>query len=159
MRMIMGQYQLPLFPAGNTIVTRDLSFEQREGKISYFYGLLPIFSHDKDDVATFRMITSQFYVNGYVKQSEIVNAFGVTKISVKRSVALYRIKGVKGFYEPRKTRGAVVLTPTVLTTIQDLIDKDIGIKEIAKQLNLKHDTLSKAVKAGKLHLSAKKKRL
>ena len=68
----MGQYQLPLFPAGSTIVTRALSFEQREGKISYFYGLLPIFSHDKDDVATFRMITSQFYVNGYVKQSEIV---------------------------------------------------------------------------------------
>lgn len=155
----MGQYQLPLFPAGSTIVTRDLSFEQREGKISYFYGSLPIFSHDKDDVATFRMITSQFYVNGYVKQSEIVNAFGVTKISVKRSVALYRIKGIKGFYEPRKTRGAVVLTPIVLTTIQDLIDKDIGIKEIAKQLDLKHDTLSKAVKAGKLHLPAKKKRL
>ena len=155
----MGQYQLPLFPAGSTIVTRALSFEQREGKISYFYGLLPIFSHDKDDVATFRMITSQFYVNGYVKQSEIVNAFGVTKISVKRSVALYKTKGIKGFYEPRKTRGAVVLTPTVLTTIQDLIDKDIGIKEIAKQLDLKHDTLSKAVKAGKLHLPAKKKRL
>ena len=79
----MGQYQLPIFPEGSTLVTRDLFFERREGKISYFYGSLPIFSHDEDDVATFRMITSQFYVNGYVKQSEIVNAFGVTKISVK----------------------------------------------------------------------------
>lgn len=156
---MMGQYQLPIFPEGSTLVTRDLFFERREGKISYFYGSLPIFSHDEDDVATFRMITSQFYVNGYVKQSEIVNAFGVTKISVKRSVALYRTKGIKGFYQPRKTRGAAVLTNSVLTNIQDLIDKGLDIKEISKQLDLKYDTLSKAVKAGKLHLTTKKKSL
>jgi len=153
----MGQCQLPLFPVGSTLITHDLFFEKRGGTINYFYGSLPIFSHDEDDVATFRMITSQFHINGYVKQSEIVKAFGVTKISVKRSVALYRKKGVKGFYQPRKTRGAAVLTPTVLTTIQDLLDEGLGIKVIAKQIDLKHDTLSKAVKAGKLHLPAKKK--
>ena len=126
---------------------------------AYFYGSLPIFSHDEDDVATFRMITSQFYVNGYVKQSEIANAFGVTKISVKRSVALYKTKGVKGFYQARKTRGAAVLTPAVLANIQDLLDKGLGIKQISKQIDLKHDTISKAVKSGKLHFAAKKKSL
>ena len=33
-----------------------------------------------------RMITSQFCASGYTKQSDIIRAFGVTSISVKRSV-------------------------------------------------------------------------
>jgi hypothetical protein len=36
------------------------------------------------------MITSQFCVNGCAKQSDIIRAFGVTSISVKRSVKTYR---------------------------------------------------------------------
>jgi hypothetical protein len=31
---------------------------------------LPVFSHAENDVATFRMITSQFCVNGTAKQSQ-----------------------------------------------------------------------------------------
>jgi len=123
---MMGQCQLPLFPVGSTLITHDLFFEKRSGTIN-----------------------SQFHINGYVKQSDIVKAFGVTKISVKRRVALYRKKGVKGFYQPRKTRGAAILTLPVLTTIQHLLDEDLSLKDIANQLDLKQDTLAKAVKAGK----------
>jgi hypothetical protein len=47
-------------------------------------------------------------VSGYAKQSEFIRAFGVTSISVKRSVKLYREKGARGFYAPRVTRGAAV---------------------------------------------------
>jgi hypothetical protein len=49
-----------------------------------------VFSHAGTDIATFRMITSQFCVSGHVKQSDIIRAFGVTSISVKRSVKIYR---------------------------------------------------------------------
>jgi hypothetical protein len=49
---------------------------------------MPVFTHGEKDVATFRMITSQFCVSGYAKQSDIIRAFGVTSISVKRSVKL-----------------------------------------------------------------------
>jgi hypothetical protein len=44
------------------------------------------------------MITAQFYTNGYVKQMDIVRAFGVTPISVKRAVKRYQEQGVQGFY-------------------------------------------------------------
>ena len=66
----MAQYQLPLFPEGSTQITADLCFQKQQGRITYFYGSLPIFSHDENDTLTFRMITSQFYVNGYCNVSQ-----------------------------------------------------------------------------------------
>jgi len=51
---------------------------------------MPVFVHDADDIASFRMITSQFCINGNAKQAEIIRAFGVTKISMKRAVKRYR---------------------------------------------------------------------
>jgi hypothetical protein len=61
-----------------------------------------------DAIATVRTITSQFCVAGHVKQSDIIRASGVTSISVKRSVKIYREKGPNGFYAPRVTRGPAV---------------------------------------------------
>jgi len=102
----MPQLQLPMFPNGVTHITDELAFERRDGQITYFNGHMPVFTHDEKDIATFRMITSQFCVSGYARQSDIIRAFGVTSISVKRSVKLYRAKGTKGFYAPRVRRGA-----------------------------------------------------
>src|SRR5208282_3172427 len=111
---IMPQRHLPLFPSGVTHITNELAFERRDGKIAYFNGHMPVFVHAEDDVATFRMITSQFCESGYAKQSDIIRAFGVTSISVKRAVKLYRERGTKGFYAPRVTRGAAVLVDSVM---------------------------------------------
>ena len=47
------------------------------------------------------MTTSQLCVTCQVKQREITRAFGVTSISVKRSVKIYREKGRKGFCNAR----------------------------------------------------------
>jgi hypothetical protein len=47
-------------------------------------------THDESDNASFKMITAQFYANGYVKKMDIVRAFGVTPISVQRAVKLYK---------------------------------------------------------------------
>ena len=57
-----------------------------ERDAGYAHGSMPVFSHDKDDIQAFRMITSQFYVNGNATQSQIARAFGVTLVSVKRAV-------------------------------------------------------------------------
>ena len=67
------------------------------------------------------MITAQFCVNGNAKQADIVRAFGVTKISLKRAVKRHREEGPKGFYKPRKRRGPAILTPTVLAEAQKLL--------------------------------------
>jgi hypothetical protein len=101
----MPQILLPFYPEGATDISSLLAFEKNEeGQIVYFNGGMPVFSHDATDKASFKMITAQFCVNGATKQAEIVRAFGVTSISVKRAVKLYREQGAKGFYAPKKCR-------------------------------------------------------
>ena len=137
-------------------MTPRLAFSQREGRITYFNGDMPVFIHDEDDMDSFRMITAQFCINGNAKQAEIVRAFGISKISIKRAVKRYRETGPKGFYVNRKTRGPAVLTPPVMEQAQQLLDDGLEVAEIADQLGIKRDTLSKAVRAGRLHQPSKK---
>lgn len=154
----MPQMQLPVFPEGATPINNNLGVI-REGKtITYIYGSLPVFSHDVDDLRTFKMFTSQLYINGSAKQAEICRAFGVSKISLKRSVKIYREKGMGGFFEEPKRRGPAVLTPSVIKEVQGMLDNGHDIPDIAHRLDLKADTLRKAVLAGRLHKPGKKKR-
>ena len=155
----MPQMQLPIFPEGVTPITAELAFKRERGRVTYFNGLMPVFVHDDTDIRTFRMITSQFCVNGNTKQSEIARAFGITLINVKRAVKLYRQEGPKGFYAPRRARGPAVLTPAVLEQVQQKLDEGLGVADIADELDIKRNTLAKAVRAGRLHVSKKKFRL
>src|ERR1700735_2240967 len=147
---IMPQRHLPMFPAGVTHITNELAFERRDGKIAYFNGHMPVFAHAEDDVATFRMITSQFCESGYTKQCDIIRAFGVTSISVKRAVKLYRERGTKGFYAPRASRGSAVLTASVVAEIESLLVAGVSLAAVAQKLGLKLNTLQKAVAVGRI---------
>ena len=152
----MLQAHIPIFPPGITQISNDLAFQNEKGTVTYFNFCMPLFTHNENEIDTFRMITSQFCVNGNVKQAEISRAFGVTLISVKRSVKLFRKLGPKGFYLPRNTRGPAVLTESVLQNIQKFLDNQGSVREIAKQLDLKPNTIDKAIRAGRLHNTQKK---
>ncbi|MCP5015766.1 MAG: helix-turn-helix domain-containing protein [Ketobacter sp.] len=153
----MPQAQLPVFPSGTTEININLAFEKRDARVTYFYGTLPVFSHAEDDLATFYMIISQLYINGSATQAELYRAFGLTAISVKRAVKKYREQGAEGFYKPRKTRGATILTPEVLAQAQRLLAEGEEVGEVAKTLSIKSNTLNKAVLDGRLHKPSKKK--
>jgi len=153
----MPQVQLPIFSKSMTLINANLGFIREGNSLTYFYGHLPVFKHDVDDQRSFRMITSQFYVNGSAKQAEICRAFGVSPISVKRYVKLYRQKGVAGFFEEPRRRGVAVLTPAVLEGVQGLLDEGLELPAIANKLDLLSDTLRKAIQAGKLHKPQKKR--
>jgi len=153
----MPQMHLPFFPEGVEHITSDLAFEKKDGRVTYFNGHMPVFIHDEQDIPTFRMITAQFCINGNAKQADISRAFGITLISVKRAVKLYREKGVSGFYEEPKRRGAVVLTAEVLKVAQERLDEGLEPSEVAEQLGVKRNTLAKAIRAERLHKPTKKK--
>lgn len=155
----MPQLHLPMFPSGVTEITEVLAFGKQDGRITYFSGQLPVFSHAADDVASFRMITSQFCVQGCAKQSDIIRAFGVTSISVKRSVKIYREKGPRGFYTPRVTRGPAVLVDGVVVQAEERLAEGASVAEVAEQLNVKLNTLQKAIRAGRVRTPTKKKPL
>jgi len=152
----MPQGQLPIFPEGVTHITNQLAFMKEEGQVTYFNGTMPVFSHAESDIATFRMITSQFCVTGHVKQSDIIRAFGVTSISVKRSVKIYREKGPKGFYAPRVTRGPAVLVEDVVSEIEGHLAGGATPAEVANTLGLKLNTVQKAMREGRVRAPVKK---
>lgn len=153
----MPQMQLPIFPEGVTPINNNLGVIREGNTLTYIYGSLPVFTHHVDDKKTFKMFTSQLYVNGSAKQAEICRAFGINKINMKRWVKLYREKGAAGFFEEPRRRGPAVLTPPVVQKVQKLLDNGQSIPDIARQLDLKADTLRKAVLAGRLHQPEKKR--
>jgi hypothetical protein len=125
----MPQMQLPIFPEGVTYITPERAFLKKDGRVTYFNGHMPVFIHDEHDLRTFRMITSQFIVNGNAKQSKVARVFGLPLITVKRYTKLYREKGPAGFYAERKRRGPAVLTPEVPEKAQQMLDKGAAIPE------------------------------
>ena len=153
----MPQAQLPFFPSGTTEININLAFEKKDGRVTYFSGTMPVFTHDEDDRPTFLMIISQLYVNGNATQAELCRAFGITAITVKRAVKKYREQGASSFYKPRNTRGATLLTAEVLTQAQDLLDQGEAVSDVANTLGIKSNTLNKAVGDGRLHKPFKKK--
>jgi len=152
----MPQAQFPFFPVGVTHITPMLAFTCKDKQLIYYTGNIPVFIHDESSHDAFRMITAQFCVSGHTKQMDIVRAFGVTPISVKRAVKLYREEGPNGFFKERNRRGAAVLTDAVLEEAQRLLDAGLDLGEVSQQLEIKHNTLYKATRAGKLHSSSKK---
>src|ERR1700688_2129796 len=134
-----------------------MAFAEKDGQITYFNGHSPGVTPGERDIAPFRIITSQFCVSGYAKQSDIIRAFGVTSISVKRSVKRHRENGTKGFYAPRVTRGAAVLTAGVVARSEELLAAGAGEAEVAETLGLKLNTLQKAIRAGRVRKACHKK--
>ena len=153
----MPQLQLPLFPQGLTSITEDLAFQQEDGKVVYFHGLLPVFQHDQKDLKSFRMYTSQLIANGTVRQRDIVRAFGVPLATVKRYMKVHRKQGAAGFFQQARRRSANVLTPEVKQRAQMLLDEGKSVPEVSKEIGVAGNTLHKAIQGGRLH-AVKKKR-
>ncbi|MHC4270570.1 MAG: putative transposase [Planctomycetota bacterium] len=147
----MLQMQLPIFPPGLTVINRLIGFKKIEDRIYYFHGLFPVFSHDEKDLSSFRFISSQLVVSGNVKLIEISRAFGVSYISVKRYVSRLRKQGPQGFFAKAKSKSPHVLTPDVVRKAQRFLYKGHNPPDVAKKLNLKANTIRKAIQAGRLH--------
>jgi DNA invertase Pin-like site-specific DNA recombinase len=97
--------------------------------------------------------TSQLIAQGTVSQTDIVKAFGVPRITVKRYVKLLREAGSKGFFATPKRRSAPVLTPEVRSRVQALLDAGKSVPEVGKETQVRADTLHKAIRAGRLKKS------
>lgn len=94
----MTQTRLPFFPEEIELINNYIGFQKKNGTVYYFNGAMPVYQHPENDYASFRLFTSQLVVNGNAKQVEIVRAFNVSSISVKRWVKKYREDGAESFF-------------------------------------------------------------
>ncbi len=146
----MPQVQLPIFPSGSAAINAEIGFECRDGAVFYFNGHLPVFQHAQNDLASFRMFTSQLIERGTVSQGEIARAFTVPLITIKRSCKLLRDQGPRGFFAPPKPREGARLTPALLTQAQALLDEGNSVPVVSERLGVFQTTLHKAISSGRL---------
>jgi len=152
----MPQVQLPVFPGGCREINANVAFERREKQVVYFNGHLPVFTHEVEDLQSFRLFTTQLIVNGVATQGEIVAAFGVPLTTVKRCVKRYRQGGIKAMFEPPKRREGTKLDAPRLAQAQQLLDAGLNVPAVSKQLNILPTTLHKAIDCGRLKIKKKK---
>jgi len=96
------------------------------------------------------MFTAQLCVQRTCKLVEIIKAFGVSKSSVLRSVNKYQHEGIEGFYKPRRTRSALVMTPEVIRLVEQQLAKGNSKADVARELDIPYDTLRKAIDQGRV---------
>ena len=153
----MPQVQLPIFPAGSVEINRDLACRTEGDQVIYYNGHLPVFTHARNDLASFRLFTSQLIVQGSVTQGHVAKAFGVPLVAIKRSTKLYRQRGAAGFFVPKARREGSQLNAEKLEQARAWLVQGHPLAVVSRQTGVLTDTLRKAIQAGRLP-AVKKKR-
>jgi len=157
--MAMPQVQLPIFPAGSVEINRDLACRREGDQVIYYNGHLPVFTHAQNDLASFRLFTSQLIVQGSATQGHIAKAFGVPLVAIKRATKLYRERGSAGFFVPKARREGSKLNAQKLEQARALLVQGQPLPVVSRQTGVLTDTLRKAVAAGRLPPVKKTKQL
>jgi transposase len=153
----MPQMQLPIFPAGAQNLTPEIGFECRQDQVTYFNGHLPVFTHHKTDVQSFRLITAQWIEQGLISQADVVRSFGISPTTIKRYMKRFRKGGIKALFTPSAKRQGNKLTPGRLLEAQQLLNQNLGVPELSQKLGILPTTLHKAIDDGRLQGFKKKK--
>jgi transposase len=153
----MPQVQLPIFPAGSVEINHDLACRTEDGQVVYYNGHLPVFTHAKTDLASFRLFTGQLIVQGSATQGQVAKAFGVPLVAIKRSTKLYRERGAAGFFVPKPRREGSKLNTPKLEEARVLLGQGHPLAVVSRQTGVLTDTLRKAIAAGRLPAVKKKK--
>jgi len=146
----MPQVQLPVFPAGSVEINRDLACRTEDDQVIYYNGHLPVFTHAKSDLASFRLFTSQLIVQGSATQGHVAKAFGVPLVAIKRATKLYRERGAAGFFVSKARREGSRLNAERLEQARALLMQGHPLAVVSRQTGVLTDTLRKAIDAGRL---------
>ena len=147
----MPQLILPLIPEGATQISDLVTVYRNENQWTYYMGFTPIYAHAADDLRLFRLFTSMMIDAGTCRHTDIIKTFGVPKSNVNRALKKLREGGPEAFFQ-RKPGGRKghVLKPEALEQAQDLLNHGVTRHDIAQQLEVKLDTLRKAINDGRL---------
>lgn len=146
----MQQLIMPLIPSGATEINEKVSIFEEASMIHYFVFGVPIFEHHIKDRTGLKIAIGMLVNKGYCRNCEVVKHFAVSKSSVKNWVRRYSEKGVSAFSVSGKISTSPVLTEPVKAKAQELLNDGLSRSEVAKILNIKYDTVRKAIKDGRL---------
>jgi len=147
----MHQTFFPVFPPDTKMINSDIGIKTVGEMILYFNGGMPVYQHRTDDYKSFRYITSMMIDLKNVSHEDIISTFKVSKESVNRWLRIYREEGGSGFFQEKKsTKRGTKLTDEVLLKVQELLNLGKTPKAIGEELDIKRDTIQKAISAHRL---------
>ncbi len=142
---------LPIIPAGATRINDILAIVRNGEECTYSVGLWPVYKHKAKDHQHFRLISAQLIDSGACQQCELVKIFAVSRKMLNRAVKQLKERGVASFFNKHSgRRGGTILTPDKLKQAQQLLGEGNSRYEVSSELNVKPDTLRKAVNDGRL---------
>lgn len=145
------QLLLPIFTKDVTLITATLGVAEHDEFVYYVHNGVPISTHHKDDLKSFRYTTSMLIDLGRCSQSDIVRAFHVSTDSVSRALKRYRQRADIGLFDTDKRHGVShKLFGTRLERIQKMLDQGMSNYAIANKENISEGSIRYALKIGKL---------
>ena len=149
------QLILPIYPGNTTLINAHLGVYERDGIVQYLVNGLPVYSHSRDDNASFRFITSNFIHQGLCRNVDIERAFGVSEDSVSRALKKYEAKGEPGFFgaDARLGGKAYKIVGGCRERIQSKLDKGQSVYSIAKEEGVRESAIRYQIKQGYLKKS------
>lgn len=145
------QLLLPIFTNDITLITPTLGVAEHDGFVYYVHNGVPVSTHHKDDIKSFRYTTSMLIDLGRCSQSDIVRAFHVSTDSVSRALKRYRQHAETGMFDTDKRHGVShKLFGVKLERIQKMLDKGMSNYSIAKKEKISEGSIRYGIKIGKL---------
>jgi hypothetical protein len=145
------QLLLPIFPKETTLITSTLGVFEKDEFVFYLHSGVPISTHHKDNLKSFRYTVSKLIDLGLCRQSDIVRVFSVSEDSIRKGLKLYRKKGEEGFFGTSQVqRVCPAMLPDRLARIQKMLDKGMSNYFIAKKEKISEGTIRYALQTGKL---------
>ena len=125
--------------------------ENINGTWTYSVYLWPIYTHEHSNRSQFRYAASSLINAGLCQQVQIARAFGVDRKMLGRAQKQLKERGAESFFQRRAGRkGGTVLTDERLAQAQQLLNDGLSRAEVSAELEIKTDTLRKALNDGRL---------
>jgi len=145
---------LPIFSQEVKLLSPVLGVFEKDSIVTYLHAGAPIYSHVKDDLKSFRYITSKLILQGLCRVIDISDCFGVSYDSVKRHVRKLRESGDSGFFKDNRRGSHYKLVGSVVSRIQRYLDEGKSNSEIARLEDISEGTVRHALKTGLLKKTA-----
>ncbi len=142
---------LPLYPVGTKLISDSLGVYEKEGIVQYIVNGLPVYAHGKEDLKSFRYITSNFIHQGLCRKIDIQRCFHVSEDSVQRAYNKFTKQGVDAFFGEDGRKGkAYKLIGTKRESIQKKLSTGQSVNSIAKEEDVAESAIRYGIKQGYL---------
>lgn len=145
------QMQLPIFPESTKLINACLGFYEMDDFVYYLHNGSPIFCHDKNDINSYRYITANLVESHLCTPKELSDALGVNSRNIQRYSQNLRKFGADYFFQKKERKGdAHKLTQSLLDKTQSMLDQQIPVARIAKEVGVTEGAIRYQIKKGSL---------